>query len=169
MPYCLLTKRMKTESRCVICPKGCWLAPGEVGDCRVRQNQDGTIRCTTYGQPCAIQIDPVEKKPLYHFLPGSPILSIGTAGCNLHCKQCQNWSPSATSKTTRNRKKKLLFATFENCVFLLLQFFPRGKTLLGAPHNFWCHFAPFFSTVASTTTRLQQNMCFHKNHPTVSL
>jgi pyruvate formate lyase activating enzyme len=91
---------MKTESKCELCPKGCWLAPGEVGDCRVRQNQGGTIRCTTYGQPCAIQVDPVEKKPLYHFLPGSPVLSIGTAGCNLHCKQCQNWQSSQKEQVT---------------------------------------------------------------------
>jgi pyruvate formate lyase activating enzyme len=57
-------------------------------------NIDGKIRCTTYGQPCSLNIDPVEKKPLFHFLPGSPILSIATAGCNLHCRQCQNWQIS---------------------------------------------------------------------------
>jgi pyruvate formate lyase activating enzyme len=85
---------MKTEVRCPICPKGCLLAPGEIGDCRVRENIGGHIRCTTYGQPCSMNVDPVEKKPLYHFLPGSPILSIATAGCNLHCKQCQNWQIS---------------------------------------------------------------------------
>ena len=85
---------MKTKIRCVLCPKGCELAPGETGDCHVRRNIDGRIRCLTYGHPCSVNIDPVEKKPLYHFLPGSPILSIATAGCNLHCKQCQNWEIS---------------------------------------------------------------------------
>lgn len=87
---------MKTGIRCTICPKGCELAPGETGDCRVRKHIDGRICCTTYGQPCSVNIDPVEKKPLFHFLPGIPILSIATAGCNLHCKQCQNWQISQT-------------------------------------------------------------------------
>ena len=85
---------MKTKTRCLICPKGCELAPGETGDCRVRKNIGGEIVCTTYALPCSVNIDPVEKKPLFHFLPGSPILSIATAGCNLHCKQCQNWQIS---------------------------------------------------------------------------
>ncbi len=85
---------MKTTRKCTICPKGCELAPGEFGDCRVRTNVDGTICCTTYALPCALNIDPIEKKPLFHLLPGSPILSIATAGCNLHCKQCQNHSIS---------------------------------------------------------------------------
>ncbi|MDZ8118577.1 AmmeMemoRadiSam system radical SAM enzyme [Pontiella agarivorans] len=82
------------NTKCTICPKGCELAPGETGDCRVRKNIKGRIECITYGHPCAIQIDPIEKKPLYHVLPGSSVLSIGTAGCNLHCKQCQNASIS---------------------------------------------------------------------------
>jgi len=81
---------MKSKIRCVLCPKGCELAPGEWGDCHVRHNVDGIIRCATYGHPCSVNIDPVEKKPLYHFLPGTPIFSIATSGCNLHCKNCQN-------------------------------------------------------------------------------
>ncbi len=89
---------MKTKVRCTICPKGCELAPGEIGDCRVRENIGGHIRCITYGQPCSLNIDPVEKKPLFHFLPGSPILSVATVGCNLHCKQCQNWQISQTGR-----------------------------------------------------------------------
>lgn len=87
------------KTRCTICPKGCELPPGEAGDCRVRRNIDGNIECITYGRPCSIQIDPIEKKPLYHFLPGTQILSIGTAGCNLHCKQCQNASISQSCYT----------------------------------------------------------------------
>ncbi len=55
---------------------------------------DGAVRAVTYGRPCAIRIDPIEKKPLFHFLPGSRILSLAAAGCNLHCKHCQNWSIS---------------------------------------------------------------------------
>ncbi len=69
-----------------------------MGDCRVRQNIDGKIDCTTYGKPCSLNVDPIEKKPLYHFLPGSPILSIATVGCNLHCMQCQNGSISQSAQ-----------------------------------------------------------------------
>lgn len=86
--------------RCTICPKGCELEAGDIGDCRVRQNLAGTIHCLTYNHPCSINIDPVEKKPLYHFLPGSPVFSLGTAGCNLHCKQCQNWPISQSNHST---------------------------------------------------------------------
>lgn len=98
------------KTRCTICPKGCELAPGETGDCRVRRNIDGKIRCITYGRPCSTQIDPIEKKPLYHFLPGSDILSIGTAGCNLHCKQCQNASISQSNYTSTQQFQPLEIA-----------------------------------------------------------
>jgi pyruvate formate lyase activating enzyme len=70
------------------------LAPGETGECRVRANVDGEVVALTYGQPCALNVDPVEKKPLFHFLPGTDILSVGTEGCNLRCRHCQNWSIS---------------------------------------------------------------------------
>lgn len=79
---------------CQICPKLCRIGPGERGDCRIRIHIDGQLRATTWGQPSAVHIDPIEKKPLFHFLPGTAILSIATAGCNLHCKNCQNWQLS---------------------------------------------------------------------------
>jgi pyruvate formate lyase activating enzyme len=82
--------------RCTLCPKSCQLSPGSVGACRVRQNQAGNMICLTYGSPCAINIDPIEKKPLFHVLPGSPTLSIATPGCNLTCLHCQNWHISQT-------------------------------------------------------------------------
>jgi len=77
-----------------LCPKSCVLAPAERGDCRIRVNVGGRLVATTYGLPSAVHIDPIEKKPLYHFRPGLPILSLATAGCNLHCKNCQNWNLS---------------------------------------------------------------------------
>ncbi len=80
--------------QCELCPKRCVIPPGHAGDCRVRVNWNGKLRAVTYGRPCAVHIDPVEKKPLFHFLPGTKILSVATAGCNLHCKNCQNWSIS---------------------------------------------------------------------------
>ncbi len=76
--------------RCGLCPKDCRIPPGFSGECRIRVNLDGRLQAVTYGRPCAVHVDPMEKKPLFHFLPGTPILSIGTAGCNLHCKNCQN-------------------------------------------------------------------------------
>jgi pyruvate formate lyase activating enzyme len=79
---------------CELCPKGCVIRPGQSGECRVRINIDGILRTVVYGHPCSIHIDPVEKKPLFHFLPGSSILSIATVGCNLHCRNCQNWEIS---------------------------------------------------------------------------
>jgi len=80
--------------QCELCPKSCIIEPGQSGDCRVRINIDGVLRTVVYGFPCSTHIDPVEKKPLFHFLPGTNILSIATVGCNLHCKNCQNWEIS---------------------------------------------------------------------------
>jgi pyruvate formate lyase activating enzyme len=72
----------------------CLIGPGQSGECRVRVNLDGVLRSVVYGYPCSASIDPVEKKPVFHFLPGTPIFSISTVGCNLHCKNCQNWEIS---------------------------------------------------------------------------
>ena len=80
--------------QCELCPKGCVIEPGQSGECRVRVNIDGKLLAVTYGHPCAVNVDPVEKKPLFHFLPGTRIFSIATVGCNLHCKNCQNWEIS---------------------------------------------------------------------------
>ncbi|OHB63555.1 MAG: AmmeMemoRadiSam system radical SAM enzyme [Planctomycetes bacterium RBG_13_62_9] len=80
--------------QCELCPKGCIIGPGQSGQCRVRVNVDGVLRTVVYGYPCTINIDPMEKKPLFHFLPGTPVLSLATVGCNLHCKNCQNWEIS---------------------------------------------------------------------------
>ena len=80
--------------QCNLCPKGCVIDPGQSGECRVRVNVDGRLLAVTYGRPCAVHLDPVEKKPLFHFLPATEILSIATVGCNLHCKNCQNWEIS---------------------------------------------------------------------------
>ncbi|MBD3276926.1 MAG: AmmeMemoRadiSam system radical SAM enzyme, partial [Candidatus Aegiribacteria sp.] len=79
---------------CVLCPHMCQLEPGERGRCSVRLNNEGQLVSLVYGKPAAVQIDPVEKKPLFHFLPGIDVLSIATAGCNLRCDFCQNWEIS---------------------------------------------------------------------------
>jgi pyruvate formate lyase activating enzyme len=80
--------------QCDICPRECKLRDGQRGFCFVRANQGDEIVLTTYGRSSGFCIDPVEKKPLNHFLPGTPILSFGTAGCNLGCRFCQNWDIS---------------------------------------------------------------------------
>jgi pyruvate formate lyase activating enzyme len=80
--------------QCELCPKLCIIGPGQSGECRVRINLDGVLRSVVYGYPCSASIDPVEKKPVFHFLPATLILSIATVGCNLHCKNCQNWEIS---------------------------------------------------------------------------
>lgn len=80
--------------QCELCPKGCVIAPGQSGECRVRVNVDGRLTAVTYGHPCSAHVDPVEKKPMFHFLPGTRIFSLATVGCNLHCKNCQNWEIS---------------------------------------------------------------------------
>lgn len=80
--------------RCELCPRQCEVGDGERGDCGVRENRQGRYYTLTYGNPTAVHIDPIEKKPLFHVLPGSMSYSIATAGCNLHCKFCQNWEIS---------------------------------------------------------------------------
>ena len=82
---------------CTLCPHHCALKEGQAGFCRARANRDGRITPLAYGRPCSVALDPMEKKPLYHFHPGETILSIGTGGCNLHCRNCQNASISQAS------------------------------------------------------------------------
>ncbi len=82
------------RAQCDLCPRYCKLREGQRGLCFVRANVDGEIMLTSYGRSSGYCIDPIEKKPLNHFLPGTPVLSFGTAGCNLACKFCQNWDIS---------------------------------------------------------------------------
>jgi pyruvate formate lyase activating enzyme len=89
--------------KCRICPNGCILKEGETSRCRNRKVYKSKLYTMAYGNPCAVNVDPVEKKPFYHFLPGSSAFSIATAGCNLACLNCQNWSISQTGPDkTRN-------------------------------------------------------------------
>lgn len=79
---------------CELCPRFCVLGEGQIGACGVRQVRHGKLYALTFGRPCALHVDPVEKKPLFHFYPGEPILSLATIGCNLFCDFCQNWQIS---------------------------------------------------------------------------
>ncbi len=86
--------RANQKVRCQLCPRACEVKPGERGDCGVRENRKGAYYSLAYGNPCAVHVDPIEKKPFFHVLPGTSSYSIATAGCNLHCIFCQNWEIS---------------------------------------------------------------------------
>ncbi len=77
--------------QCLLCPNRCIIPPGGRGICKVRYNDRGVLRLLTYGKPCVVKPEPIEKQPFLHFLPGSSCLALGTAGCNLGCLYCQNW------------------------------------------------------------------------------
>ncbi len=79
---------------CLLCPQDCRIADGRTGMCRVRKNEGGTLHSINYAEVTSAAMDPIEKKPLYHFYPGSMILSLGTFGCNLTCRFCQNYTIS---------------------------------------------------------------------------
>ena len=115
--------------RCTLCPHGCLIADGKEGLCRVRGNRAGKLYALTYGQVVSAAIDPIEKKPLYHFYPGASTLSLGSIGCNLHCLHCQNWqisqcnmgqgegmlqqlSPEAAAAKTRTVGAEILVFTY---------------------------------------------------------
>jgi pyruvate formate lyase activating enzyme len=84
----------KGRVMCEICPNYCVLAPGDRSVCRSKVNCNGVLYSLTYGNPCAVNVDPIEKKPLYHFKPGTKSFSIAAAGCNFRCLNCQNWEIS---------------------------------------------------------------------------
>lgn len=91
------TQEDNKQVRCWLCPHNCLINPGKRGICRVRKNVDGELISDNYGLVSSIAVDPIEKKPLYHFYPGSKILSVGSIGCNLYCKFCQNYEISQSS------------------------------------------------------------------------
>ncbi|MFA4639674.1 AmmeMemoRadiSam system radical SAM enzyme [Pyrococcus kukulkanii] len=85
--------------RCNLCPLNCIINEGKRGSCRVRMNINGMLYTLNYGKVSSIALDPIEKKPLFHFWPGSCAFSIGTVGCNMHCRHCQNWEISQADET----------------------------------------------------------------------
>jgi len=86
---------------CRLCPRQCQISTGKSGFCKIRINRDGKLETVNFGQVSSIGLDPIEKKPLYHYYPGNPILSVGTVGCNLACRFCQNWNISREESPTR--------------------------------------------------------------------
>jgi pyruvate formate lyase activating enzyme len=92
---------LEGQIHCDLCPRACVLKEGDRGFCFIRQNLDGQMYLTSYGRSTGFCIDPIEKKPLNHFLPGTSVLSFGTAGCNLGCRFCQNWDISKSREIER--------------------------------------------------------------------
>ncbi len=90
---------------CTLCPRHCLLAEGKHGFCYIRKNENGQLVNLGYGHPIALHVDPIEKKPLNHFLPGTDILSLGTAGCNMGCRFCQNWDLSTARETQEHTRE----------------------------------------------------------------
>lgn len=100
MKEAVLYKKLPDKSvRCNLCSHRCLIRPGKRGICSVRENRDGTLYSLVYGLAMATNVDPIEKKPLFHFLPGTKSFSICTAGCNFRCEFCQNWQESQATKT----------------------------------------------------------------------
>ncbi|MCH6573946.1 MAG: AmmeMemoRadiSam system radical SAM enzyme, partial [Bacteroidetes bacterium] len=99
---------------CTLCPRYCKIGDGQPGFCYIRQNHNGKLYTLGYARPSGFAIDPIEKKPLNHFLPGTKVLSFGTAGCNLGCKFCQNWSISKAKIDDLNS----VYATPEDVIAL---------------------------------------------------
>lgn len=94
-------KKPGQEVQCLLCPHCCQLKEEQVGRCRGKVNQNGVLYAQNYGQTTGVHLDPIEKKPLYHFYPGSLILSLGPNGCNLNCIFCQNWTISQEKSWTQ--------------------------------------------------------------------
>ena len=90
--------------RCQLCPHNCLIPLNKTGFCRQRQNIKGRLYTLNYEQATSIHIDPIEKKPLYHFHPGSQVISLGTNGCNLACSFCQNWSILIRAKASLKKR-----------------------------------------------------------------
>lgn len=114
MKYQNILKANKVQ--CNICPRNCRLSEGQYGFCQVRKNVKGEVVLTTYGYNTGLSVDPIEKKPLYHFCPGSKVLSFGTLGCNMGCQFCQNWHISkskADPKINHTEPKQIVEAAIE--------------------------------------------------------
>ena len=101
---------------CTLCPRECHIPDGGRGFCFVRANEGGRLQLTTWGRSSGFCVDPIEKKPLNHFLPGTPVLSFGTAGCNLGCKFCQNWDISKSRQMDRIAEQATPEAIIESAV-----------------------------------------------------
>ncbi|SFH03197.1 pyruvate formate lyase activating enzyme [Desulfotomaculum arcticum] len=123
------TKGEQGVANCKVCPRLCNIKPGQRGFCRVRENRDGVLYATNYGECSSYALDPIEKKPLYHFYPGQYILSLGTVGCNLRCGFCQNWQIAQEESPTT-------YISPRQAVDLALQQKARGYSCVGLAYTY---------------------------------
>ena len=136
----------KNKVLCTLCPRFCKIGDGQPGFCFIRKNKGGKLYQTGYGRPTGFSVDPIEKKPLNHFLPGTPVLSFGTAGCNLGCKFCQNWDISKAKLDDLNS----LEVTPEQIVKLAKD---KGCPSIAYTYNDPTIFAEFVIDVAKAATK----------------
>jgi len=118
MKLALMQKQLKSKTvKCLACSHYCIIQNNSTGLCGIRKNINGKLYLLVYGKAAAVNIDPVEKKPLYHFLPGSKIFSFGTLGCDFGCLFCQNWDISQPTREIRfdENRDKILEKLLENC------------------------------------------------------
>jgi pyruvate formate lyase activating enzyme len=115
----LYEKLSEGRVRCNICQHRCVINPGKMGVCRMRLNREGTLYSMNYAEVSSVAIDPIEKKPLFHFHPGSKVLSLGGWGCNFHCADCQNWEIACVDMPENSRQisaeKAVELAKHNNC------------------------------------------------------
>lgn len=102
----LYDKLPQSRVQCHVCQWRCIIAPGKKGVCRIRQNNGGILYSLNYAEASSVAVDPIEKKPLFHFFPASNVFSLGTWGCNFHCKHCQNWQISCTIPEETSRSSQ---------------------------------------------------------------
>ncbi len=122
---------------CYLCPKDCRIRPGKTGFCGVRKNLDGTLYTLNYARASALHLDPVEKKPLFHFYPGSTVLSAGAPGCNLACAFCQNWELSQAGREGRLEVENLGFhLSPQDFVSLALRYREEGRECIGVAYTY---------------------------------
>lgn len=125
---------------CLLCSHYCSLKEGQIGICGVNKNNNNTIQCLVYGYADALNIDPIEKKPLYHFLPHTKSLSLGTVGCNFKCDFCQNWQLSQRSDFSKQR-----FLSPQDIVSLALEY---GCKSISYTYNEPTIFYPYAKDIA---------------------
>ncbi|MBN2325737.1 MAG: AmmeMemoRadiSam system radical SAM enzyme [Candidatus Omnitrophica bacterium] len=128
--------------QCKLCPKECRVADKERGYCGVRENKGGVYTTLVYGRPCTLHVDPIEKKPLFHYMPGTAAFSIATAGCNMECKFCQNWdisqfrpeqirmidlSPQKTADLAKETKSQTIAYTYSEPVIFYEYMYDAAK------------------------------------------
>ncbi len=145
------------EVQCLLCFRKCKINDGERGECRNRENRDGTMYSIIYGKPSAIQIDHIEKEPQLHMLPGSTILCVGTAGCNYRCRHCQNWH---LSQRSLEEMKVVFHVTPEEIVAKALDM---GTPTISFTYNEPTTFYEFVYDIARLAKSKGLNILWHSN------